>query len=53
METKHGNQVINESLQVDFLAFEGVNSGDVVVGEEVDSERLLEEGQHALVDIEV
>ena len=53
MKTKHGDEVVDESLEVDLLAFEGVDPGDVVVREEVDTQRFLEEWKHALVAIDV
>ena len=53
MEAKHRNEIVDESLQVDFLAFECVESGDVVVGEEIDTERFLEEREQALVDVQI
>ena len=53
MEAKHRNEIVDESLQVDLLAFERVEPGDVVVGEEIDTQCLLEEREQALVDVEI
>ena len=41
MEAEHGNQIVGETLEIDFIALENFLSSHIVVREEVDAKSLL------------